>query len=80
MIRQDQSFFDILEEKINREDNSRDVYGLRAVRQNKKHLHILAKGYGEKKVKKGTRRMPRLSEAKKDVTSCDKLRVSAHTI
>ena len=24
--------------------------------------------------------MPRLSEAMKDVTSCDKLRVSAHTI
>ncbi len=28
-----------------------------------------------KKVNKGTRGMPRLSEAKKDVISCDKLRV-----
>ena len=27
-----------------------------------------------KKVNKGTRGMPRLSEAKKDVISCDKLR------
>ncbi len=29
---------------------------------------------GKKKVEKGARRMPRLSEAKKDVISCDKLR------
>ena len=34
----------------------------------------------EKKVIKGARRMPRLSEAKKDVISCDKLRGSAHMI
>lgn len=33
-----------------------------------------------KKVTKGVRRMPRLSEAMKDVISCDKLRVLAHTI
>ena len=32
----------------------------------------------EKKVIKGARRMPWLSEAKKDVISCDKLRGSAH--
>ena len=47
---------------------------------NKKHPHILAKGYAEKKVNKGTRWMPRLSEAMKDVISCDKPRGSAHMI
>ena len=31
-----------------------------------------------KKLSKGVRRMPRLSEAKKDVISCDKLRGLAH--
>jgi hypothetical protein len=33
----------------------------------------------KKKVTKGVRRMPWLSEAKKGVTSCDKLRVLANT-
>ena len=33
----------------------------------------------QKKVTKGVRRMPWLSEAKKGVTSCDKLRVLANT-
>ena len=33
-----------------------------------------------KKVNKGTRGMPRLSEAMKDVISCDKLRVLANAI
>ncbi len=33
----------------------------------------------KKKVTKGVRRMPWLSEAKKDVTSCDKLRGLANT-
>ena len=33
-----------------------------------------------KKVIKGVRRMPRLSEAMKDVTSCDKLRVGANNL
>jgi hypothetical protein len=33
----------------------------------------------ETKVTKSTRGMPRLSEAMKDVVSCDKLRVEAHT-
>jgi len=31
-------------------------------------------------VDKGVRGMPRLSEAKKDVASCDKLRGPAHTV
>ena len=31
-----------------------------------------------KKLRKGVWRMPRLSEAKKDVISCEKLRGSAH--
>jgi hypothetical protein len=35
--------------------------------------------YKKKKVNKSTRGMPRLSEAMKDVISCDKLRVLAHT-
>ena len=34
----------------------------------------------DKKVIKGAWRMPRLSEAKKDVISCDKLRVSANNL
>ena len=34
---------------------------------------------GRKKVDKGTRGMPRLPEAMKDATSCDKPRGSAHT-
>jgi hypothetical protein len=33
---------------------------------------------GKKKVGKGAWRMPRLSEAKKDVISCDKLRGGAN--
>ena len=32
-----------------------------------------------KKVRKGVWRMPRLTEAMKDVISCDKLRVGAHS-
>ena len=34
----------------------------------------------DKKVIKGAWRMPRLSEAMKDVISCDKLRVSANNL
>ena len=37
------------------------------------------RGFYLKKVTKGVRRMPWLSEAKKDVTSCDKLRGLANT-
>jgi hypothetical protein len=37
------------------------------------------RGFYLKKVTKGVRRMPGLSEAKKDVTSCDKLRGLANT-
>ena len=33
-----------------------------------------------KKVRKGVWRMPRLTEAMKDVISCDKLRVGAHSL
>ena len=33
-----------------------------------------------KKVRKGARRMPRLSEATKDVISCDKLREGANDL
>jgi hypothetical protein len=33
-----------------------------------------------KKVNKGVRRMPWLSEAMKDVTSCDKLRLGANNL
>ena len=40
----------------------------------KKSISICAKGYGEKKVIKSTQGMPWLSEAMKDVISCDKLR------
>ena len=40
----------------------------------KKSISIGAKGYGEKKVRKSTQGMPWLSEAMKDVISCDKLR------
>ena len=38
----------------------------------KKSISIGAKGYGEKKVNKSTQGMPWLSEAMKDVISCDK--------
>ena len=40
----------------------------------KKSISIGAKGYGEKKVTKSTQGMPWLSEAMKDVISCDKPR------
>ena len=39
-----------------------------------KSISIGAKGYREKKVRKSTQGMPWLSEAMKDVISCDKLR------
>ena len=42
-------------------------------RNNKKHSYPSKSGR-KKKVRKGTRGMPRLSEAMKDVISCDKLR------
>ena len=46
--------------------------------RSKKSISIGAKGYGEKKVIKSTQGMPWLSEAMKDVISCDKLRVLAN--
>ena len=74
--------------KNTREDNSRCAvaacrYGAQVpegwrAAANRKSISIYAKGYGEKKVIKGTRGMPRLSEAKKDVISCDKHRGSAN--
>ena len=48
--------------------------GYRRVNNNQKSISIGAKGYGEKKVRKSTQGMPWLSEAMKDVISCDKLR------
>ncbi len=39
---------------------------------------LTVKSIMEKKVRKGRRWMPRLSEAMKDVISCDKLRVGAN--
>jgi hypothetical protein len=42
--------------------------------------HNEQKRYDQReKANKSTRGMPRLSEAMKDVVSCDKLRVEAHT-
>ena len=71
-------FFDILEEKNTREDNSREVVFPNGGHDIYKKHPCTAKGYREKKVRKGTRGMPRLSEAKKDVISCDKHRGSAN--
>ena len=49
------------------------VYGFRKeLTMIKKSISIGAKGYGEKKVNKSTQGMPWLSEAMKDVISCDK--------
>ena len=50
------------------------------LRTGQKHPHSSKRAMLEKKVIKGTRGMPRLPEAKKDVISCDKLRVSANAI
>ena len=52
--------------------------GLKGLTTNQKSISIGAKGYGEKKVIKSTQGMPWLSEAMKDVISCDKLRVLAN--
>ena len=46
--------------------------------KSKKSIYIGAKGYIEKKVRKSIRGMPWLSEAMKDVISCDKPRGSAN--
>ncbi len=40
---------------------------------------MFCKGIKSDKLNKGVWGMPRLSEAKKDVISCEKLRGSAHT-
>ena len=50
----------------------------RGLNDYQKSISIGAKGYGEKKVNKSTQGMPWLSEAMKDVISCDKLRGSAN--
>ena len=47
----------------------------------KKNVAVSRKGYNfseHKKLNKGTRRMPRLCKAKKDVISCEKLRGGAN--
>ena len=44
----------------------------------KKFILIRVSLNNSKKVRKGVRGMPRLSEAKKDVISCDKLRGGAN--
>ncbi len=49
------------------------------IRQTSKQQENLCKGSHKKKVTKGVRRMPWLSEAKKGVTSCEKLRGLANT-
>ena len=41
---------------------------------------IPALSFYKKKVRKGVWRMPRLTEAMKDVISCDKLRVDANNL
>jgi hypothetical protein len=51
---------------------------MKGLTTNQKSISIGAKGYGEKKVIKSTQGMPWLSEAMKDVISCDKLRVLAN--
>jgi hypothetical protein len=61
------TIFDVLETK------SQQIRGFR----DKFYLYKIYKK--RKKVNKGVRRMPWLSEAKKDVISCDKLRILANT-
>ena len=89
----DRKFFDILEE-VNKEEQTtiETLLALRRVMVGvytddiiskrltaiKKSISIGAKGYGEKKVRKSTQGMPWLSEAMKDVISCDKLRELAN--
>lgn len=70
-------FFDILEEKTQEKTTVETFLSFGEGTIYKKHP-CTAKGYREKKVRKGTRGMPRLSEAKKDVISCDKHRGSAN--
>ena len=64
------------EKRLTREDNrgmsSSD--GWRPI----SNLSLSKRGDSVKKVNKGTRGMPRLSEAMKDVISCDKPRGSAN--
>ena len=61
------------------ENKKREERATEAVRASGgKSSRMVAKGYAVKKVNKGTRGMPRLSEAMKDATSCDKRRGSAN--
>jgi hypothetical protein len=61
------------------------MYTTRAHRKNPKEVILMQRGDGGenknrlKEVNKGVWGMPRLSEAKKDVISCEKLRGQAHT-
>ena len=69
------TFFDILEENKKRKERATEAVRV----SGGKSSRMVAKGYAVKKVNKGTRGMPRLSEAMKDVISCDKLRGLANT-
>ena len=55
---------------------SRKGYGI----NRQKQLNMRLPHYGITECDKGAWRMPRLSEAKKDVTSCDKPRRGANTL
>ena len=58
-------------EEVKKEEQT-TIETLLAITTIKKSISIGAKGYREKKVRKSTQGMPWLSEAMKDVISCDK--------
>ena len=64
------------EKRLTREDNRGEVS--LSGHGTKSNLPLGKRGGSVKKVNKGTRGMPRLSEAMKDVISCDKLWGSAN--
>jgi hypothetical protein len=73
-----EKFFDILEEVKKEEQTTIETLlvwtalGREDLTTYQKSIYIGAKGYIEKKVRKSIRGMPWLSEAMKDVISCDK--------
>lgn len=72
---QNKEFFDILEEKRHKRRQQREkCLGM----DPESNLPLCKRGGSVKKVNKGTRGMSRLSEAMKDVISCDKPRGSAN--
>ena len=62
-----------------REESRRDYFYVYDVIYEHKRVKIYYNFKEHNKLVKGVWGMPRLSEAKKDVISCDKLRVLAHT-